>query len=187
MFLTVRGAYVGNGFSLSPQGGLGTTGYRDASRVRRGSYVFYETKRPDYSALADGNWFRGRHEIAFGGSWRRTKDDERQEFPGSGADNLHATDFATSRHITAYLYRPVLRVQRGREPELLRRRHDPQRARHRAAVASLRPQHASMLESTQAAIPGFPNLLPSITAPAVDNMIDLGLFSPRAGADLRAR
>ena len=40
---------------------------------------------------------------------------------------------------------------------------------------------ASMLESTQAAIPGFPTLLPSITAPAVDDMIDLGLFSPRAG------
>ena len=125
LFLTVRGAYVGNGFSLTPQGGLATTGYRDPGRVRHGSYVFYETKRPDYSALADGNWFRGRHEIAFGGSWRRTKDDERQDFPGSGADNLHAADFATSRRHHGVSLPPVLRIQRGREPELLHRRYHP--------------------------------------------------------------
>src|SRR5687767_15799502 len=53
VFLTVRAGHVGNGFSLTPQGGLDTTGYRDAGRVRHGSFVFYETKRPDYSALAD--------------------------------------------------------------------------------------------------------------------------------------
>jgi hypothetical protein len=181
VFLTVRGAYVGNGFSLSPQGGLGATGYRDANRVRRGSYVFYETKRPDYSALADGNWFRGRHEIAFGGSWRRTKDDERQEFPGSGADNLHATDFATSRRITAYLYRPFFASSVGVNQSFYIG--DTMRNGRLTAQLSLRYDRstASMLESTQAAIPGFPALLPSITAPAVDNMIDLGLFSPRAG------
>ena len=63
IFLTMRGAYVGNGFSLTPQGGMQTTVYRDAQRVRRGSYVFYETERPDYSFLADANWFRGAHEI----------------------------------------------------------------------------------------------------------------------------
>ena len=33
--------------------------------------------------------------------------------------------------------------------------------------------YASMLESAQAAIPGFPTLLPAITAPAQDKMIDL--------------
>ena len=44
VFLTARAGYVGNGFSLTPQGGLDTTGYRDAGRVRHGSYVFYETE-----------------------------------------------------------------------------------------------------------------------------------------------
>ena len=181
LFLTMRGAYVGNGFSLSPQGGLDATGYRDANRVRRGSYVFYETKRPDYSVLADGNWFRGRHEIAFGGSWRHTKDDERQDFPGSGADNLHATDFATSRNITAYLYRPFfassVTVNQGFYVG------DTIRNGRLTAQLSLRydRSYASMRESTQAAIPGFPTLLPSITAPAIDKMIDLSLLSPRAG------
>ena len=41
--------------------------------------------------------------------------------------------------------------------------------------------YASMLESRQAAIPGFPTLLPAIIAPAQDKMIDLSLFSPRVG------
>ena len=181
VFLTMRGAYVGNGFSLTPQGGLDATGYRDANRVRRGSYVFYETKRPDYSVLADGNWFRGRHEIAFGGSWRHTKDDERQDFPGSGADNLHAADFATSRRITAYLYRPFFASSVAVNQSLYVG--DTIRNGRLTAQLSLRydRSYASMLESTQAAIPGFPSLLPSITAPAIDKMIDLTLFSPRAG------
>ena len=41
---------------------------------------------------------------------------------------------------------------------------------------------ASMLDSAQGANPGFPALLPAITAPAVDDIIELSLFSPRAGA-----
>jgi hypothetical protein len=38
-----------------------------------------------------------------------------------------------------------------------------------------------MLESSQAAHPTFPNLLPGIVAPAEDNMIDYSLLSPRIG------
>ena len=187
LFLTVRAGHVGNGFSLTPQGGLDTTGYRDAGRVRHGSYVFYETKRPDNSVLADGNWFRGHHEIAFGGSWRHTKDDERQEFPGSGADNLHATDFATSRRITAYLYRPFFASSVGVNQSLYVG--DTIHGGRVTAQFSLRfdRSYASMLESAQAAIPGFPTLLPAIVAPAEDKMIDISLFSPRARPQLRAR
>ncbi|HUQ87659.1 MAG TPA: TonB-dependent receptor [Vicinamibacterales bacterium] len=181
MFLTVRAGHVGNGFSLTPQGGMGTTGYRDAGRVRHGSYVFYETKRPDNSFLADGNWFRGRHELVFGGSWRHTRDDERQEFPGSGADNLQATDFATSRRLTAYLYRPFFASSVGVNQSLYAG--DTIHAGRVTAQFSLRfdRSYASMLESRQEAIPGFPALLPAIVAPAEDKMIDISLLSPRAG------
>ena len=180
-FLTIRAGHVGNGFSLTPQGGLDTTGYRDANRVRQGSYVFYETKRPDNSILGDGTWFKGHHEIAFGGSWRHTKDDERQEFPGSGADNLHATDFATSRRISAYLYRPFFASSVGVNQSFYVG--DTYHGGRVTAQASLRfdRSYASMLESAQAAIPGFPTLLPAIVAPAEDKMIDISLFSPRVG------
>ena len=181
MFLTVRAGHVGNGFSLVPQGGLDTTGYRDANRVRQGSYLFYETKRPDNSVLGDGTWFRGNHEIAFGGSWRHTRDDERQEFPGSGADNLHATDFATSRRISAYLYRPFFASSIGVNQSAYIG--DTFRSGRVTTQLSLRfdRTYASMRESAQAAIPGFPALLPAIVAPAQDKMIDIGLFSPRVG------
>jgi hypothetical protein len=181
VFLTVRAGHVGNGFSLTPQGGLTTTGYRDAGRVRHGSYVFYETKRPDNSFLADGNWFRGRHEIVFGGSWRHTTDDERQEFPGSGADNLHAADFATSRRITAYLYRPFFASSVGVNQSFYVG--DTIRTGRLTTQLSLRfdRTYASMNESRQEAIPGFPTLLPAIVAPAEDKMIDLSLWSPRVG------
>jgi len=180
-FLTIRAGHVGNGFSLTPQGGMATTGYRDANRVRQGSYVFYETKRPDNSILGDGTWFKGHHEIAFGGSWRHTKDDERQEFPGSGADNLHATDFATSRRISAYLYRPFFASSVGVNQSFYVG--DTYHGGRVTAQASLRfdRSYASMLESAQAAIPGFPTLLPAIVAPAQDKMIDISLFSPRVG------
>ena len=181
VFLTVRAAHVGNGFSLSPQGGLAVSGYRDAGRVRHGSYVFYETKRPDNSVLADGNWFRGKHEIVFGGSWRHTKDDERQEFPGSGADSLHNTDFATTRRIQAWLYRPFFASSIAVNQSLYAG--DTIHAGRFTAQLSLRydRSYASMLDSAQAAIPGFPTLLPAIVAPGEDKMIDLTLLSPRAG------
>jgi hypothetical protein len=181
VFVTARAAHVDGGFSLTPQGGLGVTGYRDANRVRRGSYVLYETDRPDNSVLGDGTWFRGQHEIAFGGSWRNVRDDERQEWPGSGADNLHATSFATTRAITAYLYRPFFASSELTTASLYGG--DTIRMGRLTAQLSLRFDHgsASMLESSQAAIPGFPNLLPAITAPAEGGMIETSLLSPRAG------
>jgi hypothetical protein len=180
-FVTVRAGHVGNGFSLTPQGGLDTTGYRDPGKVRHGSYVFYETKRPDNSLLADASWFRGKHEIVFGGSWRHTQDDERQEFPGSGADNLQSADFATTRRLTAYLYRPFFASSVGVNQSLYAG--DTIHAGRVTAQLSLRfdRSYASMLESHQAAIPGFPTLLPAITAPAQDKMIDVSLLSPRVG------
>lgn len=181
VFLTVRAGHVGNGFSLTPQGGMDTTSYRDPGRVRRGSYVFYETKRPDNSLLADGTWFKGKHEIAFGGSYRHTQDDERQEWPGTGADNLQAADYATSGRIQAWLWRPFFASSVGVNQSLYAG--DTIHSGRITAQLSLRwdRSYASMLESHQDAIPGFPALLPAITAPAQDKMIDLNLFSPRVG------
>ena len=182
LFITARVGYVGNGFTFMPQGGLDASTYRDAGRVRHGSYYLYETERPDYSTLVDANWVLGRHEITFGGSWRRTRDDERLEFPGTGVDSLHASDFATTRSIQAWLWRPFFAssevvnqsayvgdtIRLGRLTTQLALRFDR--------------SYASMLESAQAASPGFPALLPGITAPAEDKLIDLGLVSPRLGA-----
>jgi hypothetical protein len=181
LFLTARAGYVGNGFSLTPQGGLGPTAYRDPQRVRRGSYVFYETDRPDKSVLGDGTWFRGNHEVAFGGSWRNVRDDERQEWPGTGVDNLQAADYATTGTIQAWLYRPFFASSELSAQSAYVG--DTWRSGRMTTQLSLRYDRssASMLESAQAANPGFPALLPSIVAPAAKDVIATSLFSPRVG------
>ena len=182
LFVTARVGYVGNGFKFDPQGGLDASAYRDAGRVRHGSYYLYETDRPDYSALVDANWVRGRHEITFGGSWRKTKDDERQDYPGNGVDSLHAADFATSRSIQAWLWRPFFASSEAVNQNLYIG--DTIRLGRLTSQLALRydRSYASMLESAQAANPGFPALLPAINAPAESKLIDLGLLSPRIGA-----
>ena len=184
VFLTARAGYVGNGFTFNPQGGLAASAYRDAGRVRHGSYYYYSTDRPDYSTLVDGNWVRGAHEVTFGGSWRKTRDDETLDYPGNGVDSLQSSDYATTRSIQAWLWRPFFAssetvnqslyvgdtIKRGRLTTQLALRYD------RA--------FASMRESAQRANPGFPDLLPAISAPAEDQLIDLSLWSPRIGATL---
>ena len=180
LFVNARVGYVGNGFSFTPLGG-DASAYRDAGRVRRGNYYLYATDRPDWSGHADGNWFRGRHEITFGGSIRHTRDDEIFEYPGNGVDSLHATDFATSRSMQAWLYRPFFAASAVDMQSLYAG--DTIRLGRLTANLALRFDRstASMLESAQDAHPTFPNLLPGILAPAQEGMIDYSLLSPRAG------
>lgn len=180
-FLTTRVGHVRNGFTFDPQGGLTATAYRDPARVRRGSYYLYETKRPDTSGLADAVWFRGRQEITLGGMIRTSKDDERLEFPGSGVDNLQAANYATTGGIQAWLYRPFFASSRTNTFSAYAG--DTIRAGRLTTQISARIDRstASMLESRQAANPGFPTLLPAIVAPAEKNMIVQTLLSPRVG------
>ena len=119
-------------------------------------YYYYATDRPDYSAHVDGNWFRGRHEITFGGSWRNTRDDEFLEYPGNGVDSLHN---ATSPRRGA-----CRRGSGGRSSP--RARWSTQSlyagdtiAGRLTAKLALRFDrgYASMLESAQRANPGFPS------------------------------
>jgi hypothetical protein len=182
VFLTSRFGYVGNGFRFMPQGGLQASAYRDAGRVRRGSFYLYETDRPDYSALIDGNWVRGSHEITFGGSWRRTRDDERLEYPGNSVDSLHSSDYATTRSIQAWLWRPFFASSETVNQSLYAG--DRIRTGRLTTQLALRFDRgtASMLESAQSAHPSFPALLPAINAPSVENLIELSLISPRVGA-----
>ena len=166
MFLTARTGYVGNGFTFDPQGGLEASAYRDAGRVRHGSYYFYATDRPDFSTLVDGNWVRGAHELTFGGSWRKTRDDETLDFPGNGVDSLHSADFATTRSIQAWIWRPFFASSETVNQSLYVG--DTIKAGRLTTQLALRYDraYASMLESAQRANPGFPDLLPAITAPA---------------------
>lgn len=181
VFMNGRVGYVGNNFSFTPLGG-DASAFRDAGRVRRGNFYRYATDRPDVSAHLDGNWFRGRHEITFGGSWRKTRDDETLDYPGNGVDSLHDADYATTRGIQAWIWRPFFAASEVTTQSLYVG--DTIRFGRVTANLALRfdRSYASMLESAQAANPGFPSLLPSIVAPAADKLIDYSLLSPRFGA-----
>jgi hypothetical protein len=180
LFMNARVGYVGNGFSFTPLGG-DASAYRDAARVRRGNYYVYETDRPDWSGHVDGNWFQGRHEIAFGASIRHTRDDEIFEYPGNGIDSLHDSSFATTRTMQAWLYRPFFAASAVDMQSLYVG--DTIRFGRLTANLALRFDRstASMLDSEQAAHPSFPELLPGIMAPAENDMIDFSLLSPRVG------
>jgi hypothetical protein len=89
LFLTGRFSYVDGGFQLTPQGGLDAQWIKDDSGINRGSYYHYETVRPQWNAAADGNVFRGRHEIKFGFGWRRADVDSTTIVPGNGILTYH--------------------------------------------------------------------------------------------------
>jgi hypothetical protein len=89
LFITARGAHTASGFSLTPKGGLSTSTFQDDEGVYGGSYVFYSTDRPQDTILADGNFFKGRHEVKFGFSWRKVVIDSISQWPGSKALNIH--------------------------------------------------------------------------------------------------
>lgn len=180
VFLTGRVGYVGNNFSLTPKGG-DASAYRDSGRVRRGNFQVYSTDRPDYSGHVDGNWFSGRHEITFGGGFRNTRDDEIFRYPGNGVDSLHNADFATTRGMQAWIWRPFFAASKVVSQSLYGG--DTIRMGRLTANLALRfdRAYASMLDSAQDANPGFPLLLPAIVAPADDKLIDLSLLSPRVG------
>jgi hypothetical protein len=89
LFLTGRYSYVGGGFQLTPQGGLDTNWYIDDAGVYRGSYIHYETVRPQWAGAADGNFFAGRHEVKFGFGWRKADVDSTTIVPGNSIVTYH--------------------------------------------------------------------------------------------------
>ena len=153
--MNARVGYVGNGFSFTPLGG-DASAYRDSGRVRRGNYYLYSTDRPDYSAHVDGNWFRGSHEITFGGSWRNTKDDEFLEYPGNGVDSLHNADFADHAADAGADLAAVLRIERGGRPTASMPATPPAGPPDGQCRVAIRSQHGVDARKRPARQPGIP-------------------------------
>lgn len=90
VFLTGRGAYISNKFALVPQGGLDTRWYTDDAGINHGSYYGDINERPQSAFSADGNYFRGRHEVKFGAAWRRNDTLRSLDVPGyDGPNGIH--------------------------------------------------------------------------------------------------
>jgi hypothetical protein len=177
VFLTGRYGYVGGGFSLAPQGGLDTQYYWDDTGVARGSYYHYETVRPQHQVSAEGNYFRGKHELKFGFGWRKADVDSTSIVPGGivttheGYPNMTAevtvwndNTSATGRYMHAYVGDTITMDRL-------------------TFTAGLRwdRQTGSVNGRTQAGNPAAPVLLPDLTSQAVDDAIVWNSIVPRVG------
>jgi hypothetical protein len=83
LFLTGRVAYMHNAFTLDPRGGMTPNVYVDDGGVWHGSAFFYDTVRPNTVVMAEGSYFRGKHEVKFGYSWRSVTVDSYSKLSGS--------------------------------------------------------------------------------------------------------
>jgi hypothetical protein len=177
LFVTGRWSYVGGGFQLTPQGGLDTQYYWDDSGIARGSYYHYETVRPQYAAAAEGNYFRGNHEIKFGFGWRKADVDSNSIVPGGiityhdGYPNMYAevtvwndNTSASGKYIHGYIG-------------------DTMSFDRLTLTAGLRwdRQAGSVNGITQAGNPAAGNLLPDLTGTAADEVIVWNSVVPRIG------
>ena len=178
LFLTGRWAYVGGGFQLTPQGGLDTNWLIDDAGVYRGSYIHYETVRPQWNTAAEGNYFKGRHEIKFGFGWRRADVDSSTIVPGNGIATYHdgypnmIAELAAWENVTSTkgIYRHAYlgdTITWDRLTLNLGVRWDGISSSVNANTA---PGHAD-----------FPNLLPDLTGVAADNVVEFNPITPRVG------
>jgi hypothetical protein len=85
LYLTARYAHFKNGFSLSPRGGLDAMARLDDDAVWHGTYYNYSTDRPQDTLSADANYFKGKHELKFGFSYRKVDVSSSSGLPGGAA------------------------------------------------------------------------------------------------------
>jgi hypothetical protein len=91
LFLTARYAHISGGFSLTPIGGTSgdVTAWRDASKIWHGTYLAYDTNRPQDTFQIEGNSFKGVHELKFGFGYRKSSVTSDSAWPG-GVYTLNA-------------------------------------------------------------------------------------------------
>lgn len=177
-FVAARYAYADMGFSLTPRGGLaaGKEPYVDDSGVWHNSYVYYATTRPQQTANADANYFRGKHEVKFGYAYRKFPVDSVSQWPGSriltfwdGYPNLFVQVSRDVKAKTEGKYQDFYlsdTISMDRLTLNLGARWDY--------------QTSSLLDNAVTGVPGFP-LLPSISAKGVPNASKYNTLTPRLG------
>jgi hypothetical protein len=83
-FVQARYAFIDGAFTLTPQGGRTTNVSIDGNTgVWHGSFLHYETTRPQHQFQVDGNNFRGNHELKFGFQYRRVTVESLSSWPGN--------------------------------------------------------------------------------------------------------
>ena len=182
VFLTGRYAYVDGGFALTPQGGLSTPYYQDDADIWRGSYNHYETVRPQRTVSADGNFFKGRHEMKFGFSWRKADVDSTTIVPGGTGPNYIWTEHDAYPNMTAnvVVWNDNTSAATKYMSAYIGDTMSWDRLTLNVGVRWGRVA-ASVKANTQEGNPVLPDLLPDLTSTAVDDAIVNNAFTPRVG------
>jgi hypothetical protein len=176
LFLTGRGAHASMGFTLDPIGGRTIRPYIDDAGVWHNSFPYYSSDRPQDTIIAEGNYFKGRHEVKFGFSWRKAIVESISEWPGGGYD-VHVgypdifvayqrpwASGADGRYTSAYIG-------------------DTMSYDRLTFSVGARIDHATS-SVTETSVPAniiIPEILPAVTAPAVENPYNFTSFTPRVG------
>jgi hypothetical protein len=178
LFLTGRYGFVGGGFQLAPQGGLATNWYIDDAGINRGSIYLYETTRPQHTVEAEGNVFRGRHEVKFGFGWRRADVDSSTIVPGNAIITYHDGYPNMIAEVTAWNSSTATRGKylHGYVGDTL----TWDRLTLTAGLRWGRPT-ASVKALTQKGNPLLPSLLPDLTGQPVDDVVVFNSVTPRIG------
>jgi len=178
LFLTGRFAHVNGPFSLTPKGGLDKQVFIDADGVYHNTNLFLDTNRPQKTGIVDGSWFRGRHELKFGGSFRRVDD---ETFTGYGNGWLDQEQDAETGLTIAIPFRNYLQNTRADYSSLYAG--DTISFNRLTLNAALRYDRTtdSVLGANVPAHPDLPAVLPGVDAPAVKNAVVWNTVTPRVG------
>ena len=179
-FLTARGSHFPTGFGLTPQGGMNKDVYNDDSGVWHGSYWNYLSDRPQNTLMAEGSYFRGKHEIKFGYSWRRVTVTSTSQL-SSAQGNSIVTYFNGYPDFIVGVASPWMSSNRAFYNSAWVG--DTMSLSRATITAGLRfdRQTDSVLASSEPAVPGFEKWLPAITGPALKDAIVWNSVSPRVG------
>jgi len=181
LFLTGRYAYVKGGFFLTPQGGLDVNMiFADDAGIGRNSWYRYETTRPQKNATLDANWFRGKHEVKAGLSYRKADVDSSYIVPGNGVMTYHTGYPNMIAEVTAWdHFTGVTGKYMG---GFLSDTISLDRMTINAGFRWDR-QSSSVRAYAQKGNPIFPTLLPDLTGQAADDVIVWNAITPRVGVN----
>jgi hypothetical protein len=144
--------------------------------VNHNSYYFFKTTRPQDYVSGDASYFKGKHEVKFGYSWRRTPVESLTQFPGSKILTIHdGYPNMIAQPVQDFVGSSVGKYMSGFVTDTIS-------MNRTTIIAGVRFDRAtsSLSETVAPAVPNFP-LLPTTTAAAVKDAYKFTNVTPRVG------
>jgi hypothetical protein len=176
--LNTKLSYYNNGFGLHPRSGLDTREYQDfVNQVAYGSNYDISYLRPQWTGSMDARYFKGSHELRFGGAFRRTGHESIRTQP---ADRVQIRFYSDGNQ--ARFFRDGVVATRTNHLSFYA---GDTWTRDRLTInAALRfdRQTAFSLPTSALANPAIPDLMPSLDYPGSDgNVVEWNNLTPRLG------